>query len=554
MVNNTENKNNKIQIWMPLMLAMMLVGGMGIGLNLKPSPPQTQIVLENDAPTLNLGQGRVEEIIRYLDAKYVDKVDSEEIVEDAIGGIIKELDPHSNYISADKVKEVNEQLEGNFDGIGVEFMLLDDTIVVVTPLSGGPSDKVGIRAGDRIVSIADSLVAGIGIQIKGVVDLMRGNKGSKVKLGIYRPGVEKSKENLHFNVTREEIPLNSMDIAMMIDDKTGYIKLNRFSANTYSEFMRGIEDMVENHQMKDLVIDLRQNPGGYLQEATKILSQFFKDKDKLLVYTEGRSVHRNDYESTGQNFFDIGKIAVLIDEGSASASEIVAGAIQDWDRGVIIGRRSFGKGLVQEQYSLKDGSALRLTVARYYTPSGRSIQRPYDDDEIYSQDIDSRFENGELIDSSKTTLSDTTQYLTASGRKVYAGGGIMPDVFVPLNEVLLNEFYINLRQLAPAYMYRYYQDNKSSFESFELESFLKDYEITNEQYDDFVNHVTIEKGVKNNSADKDLVKDEIKKQMKARLGKHLFDDKGFYGALMSEDKMVQKAMNAFKKENPLVSN
>lgn len=537
----------KIQIWLPLLLSLMLVAGMLIGVQLKPAAPHTKIIIENDLASNYLGQGRVEELIRYIEAKYVDQIDSDKMVEKAINGLIKELDPHSSYMTAEEVVEINEQLQGNFKGIGVEFMILEDTIVVIRPLDDGPSQKAGIIAGDRIVAINDTIVAGDTVAIKDIVKMLRGKEGSKVNIGVHRRG---ETALLNFDVKRGIIPMTSVDISMMLTEETGYIKVNRFSASTYNEFMRGVEKLAENHGMKHLVIDLRQNPGGYLQEATKILSQLFPSKDRLLVYTEGRAVHRNDYESTGQNFYDVDKIAVLIDEGSASASEIIAGAIQDWDRGVIIGRRSFGKGLVQEQYQLKDGSALRLTVARYYTPSGRSIQRPYDDQEAYDLDINDRLKSGELWDAEKIALNDTTIYETSKGRTVYGGGGISPDIFVALDTLQQNDYIKALKAYIPNFAYRYIENHKKDFTD-SLDNFIANYLPSDEILEELVAYAE-KKDLKRDDNALQQAKTHLQFLLKARMAKQLYDDKGLYQVLNSDDKMIDEALKAISNPNPLV--
>jgi carboxyl-terminal processing protease len=365
------SQNGKLNIWLPFLFAVVLAGGIYVGSQLNPAP---QLIIQTDgidpAEFSKIGNGRIEDLLRFIEARYVDEVNSDELIEKAIGEIISELDPHSSYIPVSQVERINDELEGNFDGVGIEFIILDDTIVVVAPIAGGPSEDAGILAGDKIVEINDSTAVGGETDVRELVNKLRGQAGSEVKVGVKRG---KGKLVKSFKIKREPIPIFSVDVGYMINESTGFIKVNRFSATTYREFMEEVEELKEEG-MEDLIVDLRQNPGGYLREATKMLSQLFPDKGKLLVYTEGRTVRRNEYKSTGLTHFAIGKVAILIDEGSASASEIVAGAVQDWDRGVVIGRRSFGKGLVQEQLDLNDGSALRLTVARYFTPSDRLIQ------------------------------------------------------------------------------------------------------------------------------------------------------------------------------------
>ncbi len=550
MVQPDSTPTKSYQIWLPLLLSLMMVIGMIIGTKLRPSEPTTKIVIENDdAISKQIGEGRIEELIRYIEAKYVDEVESDKMIEEAIKTLIGELDPHSNYLTADELVEVNEQLQGNFHGIGVEFMMLDDTIVVIKPIKDGPSEAVGIIEGDRIVEINDTIVTGDVYEISKVMQMLRGEVGSKVKVGVLRVGEQDIRE---FEISRAEIPVYSVDVANMLDESTGYIKLNRFSATTYNEFMKGLERLVEEHQMTDLVIDLRQNPGGYLQEATKILSQLFKEKDQLLVYTEGRAVHRNDYESTGQNFFDVNNIVVLIDEGSASASEILAGAIQDLDRGVVIGRRSFGKGLVQDQYLLKDGSALRLTVARYYTPSGRSIQRSYDDDAVYRDDLEARYNSGELVDESKVTVVDSLVFKTKNGRLVYGGGGIAPDIFVPIDTVLFNDYYHELQQYVSTFSYKYYQKNKSILKKNTIDDFIKNFEVSDTIFEEFLDYAE-KKDINRKPKELDLVKDVLKEDIKTRLAKHIFNENNYFRVVQSDDEMIREALKALNSPNPLVS-
>jgi carboxyl-terminal processing protease len=544
MTNPEEHKTQGIQIWMPLLLSLFLVGGILIGFKLyqgRMAPGGDQISILSSEP------GRLEELIRYIDARYVDKVDRDEITESAINTIIKELDPHSNYISADDLKEVNEQLDGNFEGIGIEFMLLEDTILVVSALSGGPSEKAGIMAGDRIIEVEDSLIVGSELSNRDVVSMLKGERGSDVKIGVLRGDNPMVK---YFVITRDKIPLNSVDVGYMIDDRTGYIKITRFSATTYKEFMDKLEFLVKEKGMKDLVIDLRQNPGGYLQEATNILSQLFKEKDRLLVYTEGRTVNRNEYETTGRPFFDIEDVAVLIDEGSASASEIVAGAIQDWDRGVIIGRRSFGKGLVQEQYGLRDGSALRLTVARYYTPTGRLIQKDYDDREAYDKDVYERYDSGELYNKDSINISDSTVYLTKiEKRPVYGGGGITPDIFIPIDTLGITDYYLELRGYIPEFVHRYVENHPDDFK-YELPAFVNDYRVDQGMLNTLVEYAE-NKGLKINREELKISEKEIRILLKSRIARKLFGYEGFYSVWNQSDEAVKTALKALQLSNPL---
>jgi len=549
MVDHKENQPKQINIWLPLLLALVMVGGMLIGNGMQKAP----VIRISSNDNLQIGtvneSGRVEELIRYIDSRYVDDVDREALIEKAITNVLGDLDPHSNYISAKELKAVNEQLDGNFEGVGIEFLIVEDTIVVVAPIVGGPSEKAGIIAGDKIVEIGDSLVAGQAFANSDVVKQLKGEKGTKVKVGVLRG---RTNELLSFDITRDQIPLNSLEVAYMLDDKTGYIKLNRFSSTTYKEFMASLEDLVDSGNMVDLILDLRQNPGGYLREATSMLSQMVEDTDKLIVYTEGRTTKRSDYKTTGKTFFKIGKIAILIDEGSASASEIVAGAIQDWDRGIIVGRRSFGKGLVQEQYDLKDGSALRLTVARYFTPSGRCIQKSYDDLSAYDGDVVKRFNSGELFheDSLVRTDSDTTAFYTEDGRVVYGGGGISPDFFVSIDTTTYDNYYLELRALSSQFVYRYASDHPSDFKYENLNTFKNKYSVDDQVLEAFKKYAS-ENGVAYDAKAFATAKSRISQLLKARFARQLFREKGFYSVWNEIDPVVVKAMELLKEENPL---
>ena len=540
------NKQGKIKFWLPTLLAIVMVVGIVIGAKLKPAPKMVAFNPSDFPAITSLEQGRVEELIRYIEAKYVDEVNGDELVGTVIDKLLNELDPHSNYISANELGEVSEQLDGSFDGIGIEFMIMEDTVVVIAPIVGGPSEAVGIMAGDKIVSIEDSIVAGTRFSLGDVMEKLRGERGSAIRLGIKRKNDEDIKE---FSVKRDEIPIYSVDASYMLNSETGYIKLNRFSANTYAEFMQSVEKLVEESGMENLVIDVRQNPGGYLQQATKILSQLFKEKDRLLVYTEGRFGLRNEYESTGKTFFKINNITVLIDEGSASASEILAGAVQDWDRGHIIGRRSFGKGLVQEQYRLTDGSALRLTVARYYTPSGRSIQKSYDNMDSYEGDLMNRTSSGELSHSDSINVVDSTEYYTASGRVVYGGGGITPDVFIPIDTLLLNDYYLSLRQHIPQFTYRYFERKEKQLDM-ERKSFLHDFQFSPKELKSFLDYA-VGKGIERNGTEFKQIEEILALSLKARLAKILFQEEGYYMVWNQKDPVVQKAVELIREDSSL---
>ncbi len=540
----------KLNIWLPLLFSMVLVGGMLLGTRMQNNPPTVaaiEVPKKEELPPSALGQGKLEELIRYIESRYVDDVNKDEMVKEAIDNILFQLDPHSSYISAEQLKEVNDQLEGSFDGIGIEFIVVDDTVMVVNAIPGGPAEKAGILPGDKIVTIEDSLCIGDNIDQEGILSRLKGEKGSKIHIGIRR-GDEKAIQN--FTLIRDKIPVQSIEVAYMLDEKTGFIKILRFSANTYEEFMMALEDLVDKHSMKDLIIDLRSNPGGYLQEATNILSQLFSEKDKLLVYTEGNNVPRTEYKTTGRNFYDIENIGILVDENSASASEIVAGAVQDWDRGIIVGRRTFGKGLVQEQYKLRDGSAIRLTVARYYTPSNRCIQKDYESRDEYEQDLAERFENGEYYDENNIHFDDTTKYFTKGGRVVYGGGGIQPDVFVPLDSVQVSSGYLKYHQYVSTFTFRYLESHREDFKEMEVAEYVDNFKVDDEMMNDFLRFAT-ERGAKKNDRQWRQAKNEIRMNLKASLARQLWSEKGFFSVMNKEDHAVLKALNYLKKDTPL---
>ena len=363
--------------------------------------------------------------IAIIENMYVDDVNQEKLAEDAIKSLIQELDPHSTYISASEAKEMNEPLEGNFDGIGISFNMMADTLYVIETIAGGPSEKVGILAGDRVIAVNDTTIAGVKMTIKNIMSRLRGPKGTNVNVKVLRRGVS---DYLNFKITRAKIPIYSLDAAYMVDKNVGYIRLSRFGATTTKEFQDACKKL-QKEGMTNLILDLEGNGGGYLSAAIDLADEFLS-KNKLIVYTEGIHQPKQEVQSTSKGLFEQGKLAILISEGSASASEVLSGAIQDWDRGVIIGRRSFGKGLVQRQIPLQDGSQLRLTVARYHTPTGRSIQRPYTngDSNSYHLDVIERYNKGEMMNADSIHFPDSLKYQTlTNNRVVYGGGGIMPD-------------------------------------------------------------------------------------------------------------------------------
>jgi carboxyl-terminal processing protease len=528
----------KLNIWLPLLLSFILVIGMLLGFKLN-----TGDSAANNALNAHSNPGTIEELIRLIESKYVDETDKDKLIETAITHVLKELDPHSSYIPASRLQSVNEELKGKFEGVGIQFTLLNDTIFVVTPIPGGPADQLGVLAGDKIIQIEDSTVAGIGLTTDDVIDRLKGEKGSKVKIGVQRG---KNKKIIDYVITRDVIPLYSVDAAYMINEETGYIKVNRFSGTTYQEYMKALEGMI-NDGLQNVIIDLRGNPGGYLSEVAKMLDQMFKER-RLLVYTEGRTSSRKDYKSTGRQLFPINKITILIDEGSASASEILAGAVQDHDRGMIIGRRSFGKGLVQEQYNLSDGSALRLTVARYYTPSGRSIQKPYDDMDAYGEEAYNRFKSGELVNQDSINITDTTKYYTTvKNRVVFGGGGIMPDVFIPIDTTLFaNIFYAKALQYVPRFVYSEYEGYKQQLKKYKtVQVFNNQFNVTDAMMTDFINFVKSEESLsKVDSAELAKAKEKLRQRLKAYFARQVFQDNGYFYIMNQGDPMLKAALES----------
>ena len=392
---------------------------------------------------------KFDDVLNLIEDKYVDSPDYDMLVDEAIIGMVTELDPHSEYMTAEEYKKMSEPLSGNFEGIGVQFNILKDTIAVVSPISGGPSERLGIRSGDKIVEIEDTVVAGIGITNRDVIDKLRGDKGTKVRVKIYRRGVG---ELVEYTIERDKIPIYSLDASYMLTPEIGYIKLNRFSQSTMREFHEGLDELLPQG-MQHLVLDLRGNSGGYLNTSIQLSDEFLKDKE-LVVYTKGVSNPKREHFATNRGRFEKGKLVVLIDEGSASASEIVSGAIQDHDRGLIIGRRSFGKGLVQRPFKLRDGSTLKLTTARYYTPAGRCIQRPYEEgNDEYRKENKRRQDNGEFFSIDSATINKEDKFLTDNKRVVYAGGGILPDLFIPLDTSENSDFLRDLLRNGLFYQY-----------------------------------------------------------------------------------------------------
>lgn len=531
--------NNK---YLPLVFAGLLSLGIFLGSRMNTSFISSRTFFKSGSNEFN----KLADVVNYIRQEYVDTINEGELVDKSIEKILQNLDPHSDYIPAKDLEAVNEPLEGNFEGIGIEFHIQQDTIMVVTTIAGGPSDMVGLKAGDRIVKIEKENVASKGITNNDVLQKLRGKGGTKVTIEVSRRGVQKL---LSFTITRGKIPINSLDAAYMINDSTGFIKLSRFAATTYDEFHIALARL-KSAGMKQLVFDLRGNPGGYLDASTKIADEFLPD-GKLIVYTEGKSKPRTDHIAATTGDFETGKVVVMIDQGSASASEIVAGALQDWDRATIVGRRSYGKGLVQEQTIFPDGSALRLTIARYYTPTGRSIQKPYNNGyEEYQNELYERFVHGEFESSDSTKFSDSLKYTTPGGKIVYGGGGIMPDIFVPI-DTSFNSPYIDelssvdaIRQFA----YDYVDNNRGDLKKFsDVTTFRKSFFISENTFNELISYAE-KQGVKRSAEGIKKSGNVIKIYLKAFIARQLFRSEGFYHILFEIDNTYKQAIEVLNRQ------
>lgn len=505
---------------------------------------------ELNAQEVQEGTMKFGRLLRLIDSYYVDSTKIDDITEKAIVEVLRGLDPHSVYISKEEMAKANEPLQGNFEGVGISFNVYRDTLMVVTTIPGGPSEKVGLRAGDRIVSVDSKNIAGIGLKNPAVYDFLRGKKGTKVELAVRRKG---ESDLLDFMVIRDKIPITSLDASYMLTPNTGYIKLNKFSATTTEEFSEAIQALKSGSKLNNLVLDLRDNGGGYLTAATELADQFLPSLKKI-VYTDGRVADQKDYNSTKGGELEQGKLIVLIDEGSASASEIVAGAIQDWDRGVVIGRRSFGKGLVQQPFALTDGSMVRLTTAHYYTPSGRCIQKPYTEGvDAYRKDYLTRIENGELFSKDSIKQIDTVKYYTkVNNRIVYGGGGIMPDVFIPLDTSKYYSYYNNLLRKNLVYTTVLDIMDKSR-ENFvinypDFKGFDQQFVVSDEIIDKIIEEADKE-GVKKEPGSVAFARPLMKRQIKALVARDLFSTSHYFQVMNAEDEAIQKALEVLSQRN-----
>ena len=533
---------NTNKAFYPLIFAVILASGVFLGYKI-----QEKNIGRYKVNYGSESMSKLDYILRLIDAKYVDTVNQQKLYDDAIAKMLEDLDPHSVYLPPLEMTHEAEIMDGNFEGIGIEFSIKNDTIQVLTPISGGPSEQVGVSAGDKIIKINDSAFVGKNITNEAVMKNLKGPKGSIVKVTMLKSN---SKKIITYTIKRDKIPLYSVDAGFMIDNQTGYIKINRFSKTTYTEFMEKL-DSLTGKGMKHLILDLRQNPGGFMDQATAIADEFI-DGDKTIVYTEGRTVPKTYDKARNQGLFEEGKLIVLIDEGSASASEIISGAVQDWDRGVIIGRRSFGKGLVQQEYPIGDGSSVRLTVAKYYTPSGRSIQRPYEDNVAdYYGDINKRFKDGEAFNEDSVKQNKKTTYKTLlKGRTVYGGGGITPDIFIPMDTSMYTPFVIEVfgAALVQEFAYNYYMENKALFSAYKnTEQFKNNFTVNDALYTQLVSYCSSHGVSKEALTAAAKSKTYLSYRLKAYLAKQLFKNEGYYKIVAQDDKMIQRALSELKK-------
>lgn len=529
-----QNSNPKSHRFLPFIIAISIVSGIFIGVFYTNNHARNQLGVTQSSPN------KLNDLLHIVNDLYVDTVKISDLVEEAMPQILSELDPHSSYIPAKNLEAVNDELKGSFSGIGIQFTIQEDTIHINNVIPGGPSEKVGLMAGDRIIEVDDSAFIGKIVTNNEAMRRLKGPKGSEVKLGIYRPG---EKETLHFTITRGDIPVKSIDAAYMINDKFGYIQINKFGETTYPEMLIALAKLHQEN-CQGIIIDLRSNTGGYMGSAIQMVNEFLP-KDKLIVYTEGRRSSRENYTSNGTGSSQNLPIVVLVDEVSASASEIFAGAIQDNDRGLIIGRRTFGKGLVQQPIEFRDGSAIRLTIARYYTPSGRCIQKPYKKgkDENYEMDIINRYEHGEFFSEDSIKQDESHIYYTSIGRPVYGGGGIMPDIFVPQDTTGYTSYYtmaVN-RGLTRQFCFQYTDQNRQKLQNYESSEELLRYLKSQNILEKFASFAE-SKGLKRRNILMYKSKDNFEKTLYGNIIYNMFDMEDYLKYLNQSDPTVLKAI------------
>ena len=528
-----EQKNSNYHISLPLILFIGLAAGVLIGAS-----------LTNKSGSGDVGEEvqKMREVLSLIKNEYVDTANTEVLVEDAIEHMLGKLDPHSSYISAKDIVEANEDLQGNFEGIGIEFNIFHDTLVVVSALSGGPSESVGLRSGDKIIKVGDKNIAGIGLSNRDVQTHLKGPKGTEVKIEVQRKSVSKP---IVFTIVRDKIPQFSVDASYMLDHEVGYIKVNRFAQTTHSEVKDAMAKL-QKEGMKKLILDLQGNPGGYMDQAINIADEFLPKGEKI-VFTKGQEEKYNENAfASEQGDFERGDLIVLVNEGSASASEIVAGALQDNDRALVVGRRSYGKGLVQRPFDLNDGSEVRLTISRYYTPSGRSIQKPYDDLDEYDKDLMQRYKKGEFFSADSIQFNDSLKFETTHGRSVYGGGGIMPDYFVPLDTTSSSKYFNQLfnANILREYAFGYANEKKSGLKEKGYPDYLQNFEVSQSMINEIV-----DMGRKNKIEPdyKDLLKNKrlFHIYIKAEVARNVWGNESFYPIFNETNEVLQQAIKLF---------
>ncbi len=528
-----ENKNSSNQISLPLVLCIGLAAGVLIGASLNSKSTSGEV---------NKDIQKLREVLTLVKKEYVDDTKTDGLVEDAIIHLLARLDPHSAYISSRDRVSANEDLKGNFEGIGIEFNIFHDTLVVVSALSGGPSEAVGLRSGDKIVKVNDSTVAGVNLTNRDVQRHLKGPKGTEVKIEVLR---RNKKELIVFTIVRDKIPQFSVDASYMIDQEIGYIKVNRFSQTTHEE-VKSAMTKLRKEGMKKLVLDLQGNPGGYMDQAISVADEFLPAGEKI-VFTNGQEKKYNENAiATSEGDFEKGDLIVLVNEGSASASEIVSGALQDNDRALVVGRRSFGKGLVQRPFDLNDGSEVRLTISRYYTPSGRSIQKPYENNADYDKDIIKRYKHGEFFTADSVKFNDSLKYKTLNGRTVYGGGGIMPDYFVPLDTTLTSQYFneLSYANVLREYAFNYGEQNKNALEKKGFRDYQENF-IVNDNM--LMQVVGLGKKSKIPADLKDLNKNKklFQVYLKAEIARRVWDNSHFYPIFNETNEVLQQAIKLF---------
>jgi carboxyl-terminal processing protease len=540
-----ENNNKYFysKVLMPILLAFVIAISLFVGTRL--AKPQSESLFFPTKEQKNLGINKLNELLNFVEEAYVDTVNKNQLLEKSFNDILQSLDPHSYYIPPADFDEANEPLEGNFEGIGIEFRIINDTIIVISTIGGGPSERAGLLSGDKIISANDSIIAGKNITNESVIKLLKGPRGTTVKIGVLR---KMKNDKIYFTIKRDKIPIFSIDAAYMLTPQIGYIKINKFAKNTYFEFLEAAEKL-KNSGMKKIIIDLRNNGGGVMNTAIEIADEFLDNK-KMIVFTKGRKRNKDAYLATSKGNYHEMELSVLINENSASASEILAGAIQDNDRGIIIGRRSFGKGLVQEQIEFPDHSAIRLTVARYYTPAGRNIQKPYSEGlDNYRHETYIRMEKGELFSVDSIKYPDSLKYFTPKGKVVYGGGGIMPDYFVPIDTVGYTLYLSALHGNAvfQEFAFNYVEKERKKLNLFKsLNDFKKLFQINETILHSFYKYAE-ELGIPKNEAESKLSKKIIQNRIKANIARYLWKDEGMYSVLNDEDVMIKETIKLITK-------